>query len=198
MGKVVVSEFITLDGVAEDPGGSEDLDRGGWAFQFDRGADGDKFKFDELMAAEALLLGRRTYEAFAQAWPQRTDEAGFADKFNSMPKYVASRTLRDPEWSNSTVLEGDLSDAVRELKARSEGDLLVNGSLSLAQTLLAHDLVDELRLMVFPVALGAGKRLFAQTDKPLELHLGESRPAGETLIVTYRPVRAGEVERDAA
>lgn len=198
MGKVVVSEFITLDGVAEDPGGGEDFDRGGWAFQFDRGADGDKFKFDELMAAEALLLGRRTYEAFAQAWPQRTDEAGFADKFNSMPKYVASRTLRNPEWSNSTVLEGDVTDAVRELKARSEGDLLVNGSLSLAQTLLAHDLVDELRLMVFPVALGAGKRLFAATETPLKLRQGESRTAGETLIVIYRPVRAGEVERDAA
>ncbi len=197
MGDVVVSEFITLDGVAEDPGGSEGLDRGGWAFQFDRGPDGDKFKLDELMAAEALLLGRRTYEGFAEAWSQRTDEVGFADKFNSMPKYVASSTLRDPEWTNSTVLEGDVLDAVRELKARSEGDLLVNGSLALAQALLAHDLVDELRLMVFPVVLGAGKRLFAQTDRPLKLHQGESRAAGETLIAIYRPAEA-DLEPDAA
>lgn len=190
MGKVVVSEFITIDGVAEAPGGGEDFDRGGWAFQFDRSPEGDKFKFDELMAAEALLLGRRTYEAFAEAWPGRTDEAGFADKFNSMPKYVVSSTLRDPEWTNSTVLEGDVLDAVRELKARSEGDLLVNGSLALAQALLAHDLVDELRLMIFPVVLGAGKRLFAQTDGPLKLRQGESRVAGETLIAIYRPAEA--------
>src|SRR3989337_3657843 len=107
MGKVVVSQFISLDGVVEDPGGAEGFDRGGWAFEFDRGPEGDKFKLDEVMASEALLLGRVTYEGFAAAWPSRTDEVGFADKFNSMPKYVVSTTLKDPEWNNSTVIDGD-------------------------------------------------------------------------------------------
>lgn len=186
MGKLVISEFITVDGVAEDPGGQA-FERGGWAFQFDRGPDGDKLKLDEVLAAEALLLGRLTYEGFAAAWPQMKDEVGFADKMNSMPKYVASRTLRDPEWSNTSVLDGDVLDAVRKLKDRSEGDLLVNGSMSLAQTLLEQELVDELRLMVFPIVLGAGKRLFGDTAKPLSLRQVESRAAGDTQIVTYRP-----------
>lgn len=186
MGSLVISEFITVDGVAEDPGG-EAFDRGGWAFQFDRGQEGDKFKLDEVLAAEALVLGRVTYEGFARAWPQVKDEVGFAEKMNSMPKYVASRTLRDPKWDNSTVLDGDAVEAVQTLKAQTEGDLLVNGSMSLAQTLMEHGLVDEVRLMVFPVVLGAGKRLFSETSKPLALHQVESRPAGDTLIVIYRP-----------
>jgi dihydrofolate reductase len=186
MGKLVVSEFITVDGVAEDPGG-EAFERGGWAFQFDRGQDGDKFKLDELVAAEALLLGRVTYEGFARAWPQMKDEVGFAEKMNSMPKYVASRTLRDPEWSNTKVLDGDVGDAVRKVKEESEGELLVNGSMSLAQTLLEQGLVDEVRLMVFPIVLGAGKRLFGDTTKPRPLRQVESRQAGDTQIVIYRP-----------
>ena len=186
MGNLVISEFITVDGVAEDPGG-EAFERGGWAFQFDRGQDGDKFKLDEVVAAEALVLGRVTYEGFARAWPQMKDEVGFAEKMNSMPKYVASRTLRDPEWSNTRVLDGDVGDAVRKLKDRSEGDLLVSGSMSLAQTLLEQGLVDEIRLMVFPIVLGAGKRLFGETTKPSPLRQVESRAAGDTQIVIYRP-----------
>lgn len=189
MGRLVISEFITVDGVAEDPGG-EAFDRGGWAFQFNRGQEGDTFKLDEVLAAEALVLGRVTYEGFARAWPQVKDDVGFAEKMNSMPKYVASRTLRDLDWNNSTVLDGDAVEAVRILKSQAEGDLLINGSISLAQTLLEHGLVDEVRLMVFPVVLGAGKRLFAETSEPLALHQVESTPAGDTLIVIYRP--AGE------
>jgi dihydrofolate reductase len=185
MGKVVVSQFVTVDGVAEDPGGSERFERGGWAFEFDRGAEGDRFKLDEVMAADALLLGRRTYEGFADAWPSREGE--FADKFNSMPKYVVSSTLKDPSWNNSTVIDGDLGDAVAELKGRHAGDLLVNGSVQLVGALADRGLVDEYRLMVFPTVLGAGKRLFDATAAPSKLRLVESRPAGETLILVYEP-----------
>ena len=184
MGKVVVSQFITVDGVVEDPGGSENLDRGGWAFEFDRGDEGDAFKMDELTKSDALLLGRTTYEGFAAAWPSRTDELGFADKFNSMPKYVVSSTLEDPEWNNSTVLTGDLSTAVTELREKFDGDILVNGSVQLAREL---GLVDEYRLMVFPTVLGGGKRLFGETAATEPLRLTESRPAGETLILIYEP-----------
>jgi dihydrofolate reductase len=187
MGKVVVSEFITLDGVVEDPGGAEDFDRGGWAFNFDRGPEGDKFKLDEVMASEALLLGRLTYEGFASAWPSRTDEVGFADKFNSMPKYVVSTTLEDPEWNNSTVIGGDVAEAVAALKREVEGDILVNGSVQLVRTLMEHDLVDEYRLMVFPTVLGAGKRLFGESGEAVALRLVDAKPAGETLILIYEP-----------
>jgi dihydrofolate reductase len=187
MGKVVVSEFITLDGVVEDPGGAEDFDRGGWAFNFDRGPEGDKFKLDEVMASEALLLGRLTYEGFASAWPSRTDEVGFADKFNSMPKYVVSTTLEDPEWNNSTVIGGDVAEAVAALKREVDGDILVNGSVQLVRTLMEHDLVDEYRLMVFPTVLGAGKRLFGESGEAVALRLVDAKPAGETLILIYEP-----------
>src|SRR6059058_1923294 len=145
MGRIVVTEFITVDGVAEDPGGAEGFEHGGWAFEFNRGPDGDQFKTDELMASDALLLGRRTYEAFAEAWPSREGE--FADKFNSMPKYVYSSTLRDPEWTNSSVIGRDLSEAVERLKQGHEGDVVVHGSPQLVQGLVERDLVDELRLM---------------------------------------------------
>jgi dihydrofolate reductase len=185
---LVISEFISVDGVAEDPGGGEDFDRGGWAFQFDRGAEGDKFKLDEVMVAAALLLGRVTYEGFAKAWPRMKDEVGFAEKMNSMPKYVVSSTLRNPEWANSSVLEGDVVGAVRDLKSQIGGELLVNGSMTLCQVLLEHGLVDELRLMVFPVVLGAGKRLVGKTSNSRALRQVESRPAGDALIVIYRPV----------
>jgi dihydrofolate reductase len=185
MGKVVVSEFITLDGVVEDPGGAEEFDRGGWAFNFDRGPEGDKFKLDEAMASEALLLGRVTYEGFAQAWPSRSGE--FADKFNSMPKYVVSTTLKDPGWNNSTVIDGDVAEAVAELKREVDGNILVNGSVQLVQTLMEHDLVDEYRLMVFPTILGAGKRLFGETSDAVALRLVDAKPAGETLILIYEP-----------
>ena len=183
MGRVVVSEFITLDGVVEDPGGSEDFERGGWAFKFDRGADGDKFKLDEVMASDVLLLGRRTYEAFAEAWPSRTGD--FADKFNQMPKYVVSGTLQDPEWNNTSVIERDIGAAVRRLKDDVGGDILVNGSVALVRTLVEEDLIDELRLMVYPTLLGAGKRLFAETREPTTLRPVASGRAGETVVLTY-------------
>ena len=172
MGRIVVTEFISLDGVVEDPGGSEDFKHGGWSFEFSRGPEGDKFKLDETMASDALLLGRVTYEGFADAWPSRNDEAGFADKFNNMPKYVVSSTLENPEWTNSTVLEGDLAEEVAKLREKHDGDIVVHGSVQLAQTLLDNDLVDELRLMVFPVVLGSGKRLFGETGdkKTAEAH----------------------------
>jgi dihydrofolate reductase len=185
MGRIVVSQFMTLDGVVEDPGGAEAFDRGGWAFEFDRGEEGDKFKLDEVMAARALLLGRVTYEGFAEAWPSRTGE--FADKFNAMPKYVVSTTLAEPGWSNSTVIGADVAATVAQLKLDVDGDILVNGSIALIATLLEHDLVDEWRLMVYPTVLGAGKRLFAQTPAPRVLRLTGARPAGETIILTYVP-----------
>jgi dihydrofolate reductase len=188
MGRLVVSQFVTLDGVIEDPGGAEDFDRGGWAFQFERGPEGDQFKLDEVMESEALLLGRVTYEGFAAAWPSR--EGAFADKFNGMAKYVVSSTLEDPEWSNSTVIDGDLAEGVSSLKRDLDGVILVNGSAQLVKALVEHDLVDEYRLMVFPVVLGAGKRLFGEGAEAKPMRLVGSRPAGETVILVLRPAEA--------
>jgi dihydrofolate reductase len=190
MARIVVTEFVSLDGVMEDPGGSEDFKHGGWAFAFSRGEEGDKFKVDETMGSDALLLGRRTYEGFADAWPGREGE--FADRFNSMPKYVVSSTLSDPGWTNSTVLDGDVVEAVTKLREQPGGDIVVHGSAQLAQTLLANDLVDEVRLMVFPVVLGAGKRLFGDTDDKKPLRLTDSRVVGDGVaIMVYEPVRDG-------
>jgi len=186
MAKIVVSQFITVDGVVEDPGGSENHERGGWAFQFDRGDVGNQFKLDEVMGSEALLLGRTTYEGFAEAWPSR--EGDFADKFNGMRKYVVSSTLSEPEWNNSVVVRPeDLASTVAELREGDGGDILVNGSARLVRELLERDLVDELRLMVFPVVLGAGKRLFESQDEAKALELVEAKQAGETYILTYAP-----------
>jgi dihydrofolate reductase len=182
MSKIVVSQFITVDGVVEDPGGSEGHERGGWAFQFERGAEGDKFKLDEVMASDALLLGRVTYEGFAAAWPSR--EGDFADKFNTMPKYVVSSTLEDPEWNNSTVVG---LDEIAGLRDRGEGDILVNGSVQLVQALAERGLVDEYRLMVFPVVLGQGKKLFADDGVRQPLSVVEARPAGEVVILRLEP-----------
>ena len=191
MGKIVVSQFVSIDGVIEDPGGSEGMDRGGWAFKFERGPEGDKFKFDEVMAADALLLGRVTYEGFAAAWPDRTDEAGFADKFNSMPKYAVSTTLTDPSWNNSTVISDNVAEEVAGLRSKYEGDILINGSATLIQTLIENDLVDEYRLMVFPTILGKGKRLFGDTPQASSFKLTESLPVGGdgVVVLTYQPVR---------
>jgi dihydrofolate reductase len=186
MRKLVVSQFITLDGVVEDPGGSEKTPNGGWAFKFDRGAEGDKFKFDEVMASDALLLGRVTYEGFAAAWPSRTDDMGFADKFNGMAKYVVSSTLRDPSWNNSTVLGADLTKEVGALKEQGDGDLLVNGSVQLCRALFDDDLVDELRLMVFPVVLGSGKKLFNDGVPPTYLRLVDAQQTSEVAILTLQ------------
>jgi len=182
MSKLVVSQFITLDGVIEDPGGSEGFERGGWAFQFERGPEGDKFKLDELLASDVLLLGRVTYEGFAAAWPSRTGD--FAEKFNTMRKYVVSTTLDDPGWNNSTVIRADVAEEVAKLKDEPGGDILVNGSVQLVRTLLDHDLVDELRLMVFPVVLGAGKRLFGDAAGPIAFRPVETKPAGSVAILT--------------
>jgi dihydrofolate reductase len=183
MGKIVVTEFISLDGVVEDPGGSEDYARGGWAFDFDRGQEGDKFKLDETFEAEAQLLGRVTYEGFAAAWPEREDEAGFAKRMNEMPKYVVSSTIERPEWQNTTVLSGDPIAAVAALREELDGIVLVAGSVTLAQALLENDLVDELRLMVFPVLLGAGKRLFPEGETKRPLKLTESKTVGDGVSI---------------
>jgi len=188
MGRIVVTEFVSLDGVMEDPGGAEDYRHGGWTFEIERGQDGDAFKLDETFAAEALLLGRRTYEGFAAAWPEREGE--FADKFNSMPKYVVSSTLEAAEWNNSTILKGDLADEVVKLRDSASGDVYVHGSAQLVQALVEHDLVDELRLMVFPVVLGSGKRLFDGTSDKKALRLTDSKTVGEgVMILIYEPVR---------
>ena len=185
MGRIVVTEFVSLDGVMEDPGGSEDFEHGGWSFETPRGEEGDKFKLDEALETDALLLGRRTFQGFAEAWPQRSGE--FADKFNGMPKYVFSSTLTDPEWSNSTVLEGELEEEVERVKEAHDGDIVVHGSASLAESLLEADLVDELRLMVFPVVLGSGRRLFGDSRKK-KLSLVDSRIVGDGVaILVYRP-----------
>lgn len=189
MGRIVVTEFVSLDGVVEDPGGSEDYRHGGWTFEIDRGDDGNRFKLDETMEAEAQLLGRVTFEGFAEAWPSREGE--FADKFNSMPKYVVSTTLQDPEWNNSTVLPGeDLTAEIAKLKEDVDGMILVAGSVQLVQALLELELVDELRLMVFPVLLGEGRRLFGDVSDKKPLRLADSRTVGEGVgILTYEPVR---------
>ena len=191
MGRIVVTEFVSLDGVMEAPGG-EDFKYKGWSFEFDRGEEGNKFKLDETLESEALLLGRVTYEGFAEAWPSREDE--FADKFNEMPKYVVSSTLENPEWNNSTVLEGDAVQEVTKLKQEVDGDIYVHGSRQLAQTLIEHDLVDELHLMVFPVILGTGKRIFGDTSDKKPLRLTDSKTVGDGVnILIYQPAtEAGE------
>jgi dihydrofolate reductase len=188
MGKLVVTEFISLDGVIEDPGGAEDYKHGGWSFKFERGDDGDKFKLDETMNSAATLLGRVTYEGFAEAWPSREGE--FADKFNSMPKYVVSTTLSDPEWNNSTVISGNVTEEVAKLKDEIDGDIVIAGSAQLIQALMEEDgLIDEYRLMVFPVVLGSGKRLFGESADLTTLKLADSKPVGPdgVVILTYVP-----------
>ena len=185
MGRIVVTEFISLDGVIEDPGGSEDFKYGGWTFEISTGDEGMQFKVDETMNSDAMLLGRVTYEGFAEAWPEREGE--FAERFNAMPKYVVSSTLRDPQWTNTTVLDGDLASAVATVRDQHGGDVVVHGSATLVRGLIAGDHVDELRLMVFPVVLGAGKRLFGDTDDKKPLRLADSRVVGDGVaILTYQ------------
>ena len=190
MGKIVVSQFVSLDGVIEDPGGSEDHKHGGWSFKFDRGDDGDKFKLDELMESEALLLGRITFEGFAAAWPEREGE--FADKFNTMAKYVVSSTIDQPEWNNSTVIAEDVPGEIAKLKGQIDGNILVNGSAQLVKTLRDNDLVDEYRLMVFPVILGGGKRMFEDGEEMTSLTLSKTQPVGPdgVIVLTYVPAEA--------
>jgi dihydrofolate reductase len=189
MRRIVISEFVSLDGVIEDPGGAEGFVHGGWTFKHQDPA-GMKFKLDETLAAGALLLGRVTYEGFAAAWPGMTDDVGFAEKMNGMPKYVVSSTLDDVDWENSTLITGNPVDEIRRLKDQPGDEILVAGSRTLAQMLIAEDLVDELRLMIFPVILGTGKRLFGEAARPstLELVNAQTLDSG-TLILTYRPAR---------
>ncbi len=188
MGKLVVTEFMSLDGVMEAPGG-EDFKYPGWSFAFDRGEDGNQFKLDETLETEALLIGRVTYESFAGAWPTREGE--FADKFNTMPKYVVSSTLEEPEWQNTTVIKGDVVDEATKLKEQIDGIVQTPGSLGLVQTLLEHDLVDELHLMVFPVILGTGRRLFGGTTEKTDWRLTEAKPVGPdgVLVLIYERAR---------
>ena len=187
MGKLVVTEFVSLDGVMEAPGG-EDFKYPGWSFAFDRGEDGNTFKLDETMETDVLLIGRKTYESFAGAWPNREGE--FADKFNTMPKYVVSSTLENPEWNNTTVVTGDVVDEVRKLKEQTGGIVQAPGSLRLVQELLEHDLVDELHLMVFPVILGTGRRLFGELPEKTDWRLTEAKPVGPEGVVVLVYERA--------
>jgi dihydrofolate reductase len=180
--RIVVTEFVSLDGVMEAPGGEPDFKYPGWTFEFDRGDDGNRFKLDETKQADGLLIGRRTYESFAGAWPKREGE--FADKFNSMPKFVVSSTLEHPEWNNTTVLDGaDAIGEVRKLREGFDGDLQVPGSHRLVQELIESDLVDQVNLMVFPVILGTGKKAFDETPERRKLRLKESTVVGDGILV---------------
>jgi dihydrofolate reductase len=180
--RIVVTEFVSLDGVMEAPGGEPGFRYPGWTFEFERGDDGNQFKLEETMGADALLLGRRTYDSFAKAWPEREGE--FADKFNQMPKYVVSSTLKDPDWTNTTVLDGDRAvEEVRRLKEQFDGELQVPGSHRLVQALIEADLVDQVNLMVFPVILGTGKRAFEETPDRRDLKLRESKVVGDGILV---------------
>ena len=197
MGKIVISENVSLDGVIEDPAGVEGFRRGGWYFETDRGEDGERFTLDRTLGTEALLLGRRSYEFFAETWPSRGGE--LADKLNSLPKYVVSSTLEDPGWNNSTVLKGDAVDEVVKLKKELDGEIVVFASFQLARTLIDHDLVDELRLMVYPVVLGAGERLFGDTCERKPVRLVDTQTVGDGIaILTYETVRHAERESNGA
>ena len=188
MGRVVVTEFVTLDGVMEDPGGGEKSPYGGWAFQFERGEAGDRFKLEELMAADALLLGRRTYEGFAAAWPSMNEDE-FGRKMNSMPKFVASLTLDRADW-NATIIPGNVGGEIESLKAQPGGDLLIYGSGTLVDELTRRGLIDEYRLMFHPVVVGAGKKLF-ETAPPTTLRLADKAVTDAGVaVLTY--TRAAE------
>lgn len=198
MGRLVVTEFISLDGVVEDPGGAESrwgwtkFAYGGWTFEFDRGDEGNNFKLEELRAADVQLLGRITYEGFAKAWPPIRAETGeFGEKMNAMPKYVVSTTMSDEDatWENSTVIRGDIPGEIQRLKKEVEGDILVAGSATLVRSLTEYGLVDQYRLMVFPVVLGTGKRLFEGRVPKTKLRLVDTKPVGPDgiVVLTYEP-----------
>jgi dihydrofolate reductase len=184
MGRIVVTEYISVDGVVEGPSGMESFERVGWTDAFGRGPEGDQFKLDEVMNSEAMLLGRVTYDGFAPVWPHHKGE--LADKFNAMPKYVVSKTLTDPEWNNTTVLSGDVVGEARKLKERYDRDIVVYGSPQLTQTLIEHDLVDALNLQVYPVIVGAGKRLFGDASGTKRLRLTIAKTVGDGIqILVY-------------
>ena len=186
MRKVIVSEFVTLDGVMEDPGGAEKFEHGGWTMPYWSEEIG-KVKFDELFASDALLLGRVTYQGFAAAWPSMTDEAGFADRMNSLPKYVVSKTLEEVKWNNSRLIQGNVAEEVAKLKQQPGQDILIAGSGKLVQTLMQHDLIDDYRLLVYPVVLGSGKRLFQDGSKTT-LRLVETKAfRSGVVLLHYQP-----------
>ena len=191
MGKIIISENISLDGVVQDPTGEEGFRHGGWFRQIG-GKDREawaKVLLDEALGAEAMLLGRRSHEFFAARWPSRSGD--YADRLNSMPKYVVSSTLEEPKWTNATVLKADVVSEVSKLKEELAGDIVVYGSTQLLHTLMAHDLADELRLMIYPVVVGAGERLFGETSDTKPMRLINTQTVGDGLaFLTYRPVRA--------
>jgi dihydrofolate reductase len=190
VGTLVVTQFVSVDGVFQDPGGVGEIDRGGWSFKAEHGDEFNEFKFAELMAADAQLLGRTTYEGFAAAWPSMEAEEGeFAVKMNSMPKYVVSTTLENPEWNNTTVIQGDVATEVAKLKDEIEGDILVAGSGRLVQSLFDEGLVDEWRLMIFPIVVGEGKHLFGEQREMGELRLVDHKTIGPDgiIVLTYAP-----------
>jgi dihydrofolate reductase len=181
--KIVVTEYISLDGVIEDPVGMENSGLGNWIGPFSRGPEGDKFKHEELFAADALIFGRATYEAFAAAWPHIKDEAGYADRMNQLPKYLASSTLESANWGPTTIWNGDLVAAAKTMKTEGGGEILIFGSASIVRQLAPHGLIDEYRLMVYPTLLGAGKRLFPDGVKSL-LALAECKQLGGGIVLT--------------
>jgi len=189
MGRIVISENVTLDGVVQDPSGDEDFGRGGWVGRVTDREEAGKVLVDEALGADAELYGRRTYEFLAARWPSRS--GALAERLNSMPKYVVSSTLQDPEWSNTTVLNGDVVEEVSKLKQELDGEIIVPGSIQLARTLIEHDLVDELRLMVYPVVLGAGERLFSETTDRKPMRLIETRIVDDLALLTYAAIREG-------
>jgi dihydrofolate reductase len=195
MGKIIISENISLDGVIEDPSGVEGFKHGGWVGRVgDRGRDeAAKALLDEAMGAAALLWGRRTYEFLASRWPSRA--GALADRMNSMPKYVVSSTLEDPGWNNTTVLKGDAVKEVSKLRRELDGEIVVAGSIRLVRTLMEHDLVDELRLLVYPVVLGAGARLFGETSDMKAVRLVGTRTVDDLALLTYEPFRNAERRR---
>ena len=180
--KIIVTEYVSLDGVIEDPVGMEGSGLGNWTGPFSRGPEGDRFKLDELFAAESMIYGRATYDAFAAAWPNVKDEAGYADRMNSLPKYVASNSISEPAWANTTVWRGDLADTVRTFKAGGDGDVLIFGSASIVHQLAPQGLIDEYRLMVYPTVLGRGKPLFPPGGQ-FNLSLAECRPFGGGIVL---------------
>jgi dihydrofolate reductase len=180
MGRIVVTEFVSLDGVMQAPGG-EDFKYPGWSFEFDRGEDGNQFKLDETLETDALLIGRITYESFANAWPER--EGPFADKFNTMPKYVVSSTLKDPEWNNTTVLDGNAVEHASKLKDEVDGIIQTPGSRRLVHDLIEADLVDEVHMMIFPVILGTGDRMYGETSDKMAMRLKEARTVGDGVVI---------------
>src|ERR687897_825600 len=197
MGKIVISENVSLDGVIQDPAGDEGFTRGGWVGRIAALPELAKVTLDEALGTEALLLGRRSYEWFAARWPSRSGE--LADKLNSLPKYVISSTLEDPDWNNSTVLKGDVVNEVSKLKQELKGEVVVVASFQLVRTLMEHDLVDELRLKIFPVVLGAGERLFGETSEKKPMSLVDTQTVdGDVAFLTYERVRDAERESDGA